>query len=45
MDIWNYYDGDFKYPDITMHSHEKEIAKAKPKWAYEYTKNMVKIKI
>ena len=36
MDIWKYYDGDLKYPDITKHSHEKEIAKSKLKWAYKY---------
>ena len=27
MDLWKYYDGDLKYPDITKHKHEKEIAK------------------
>ena len=36
MDIWKYYDGDLKYPDLINHSHEIEIAKTKPKWAYEY---------
>ena len=36
MDIWKYYDGDLKYPDLNNHSHEKEIAKTKPKWAFEY---------
>ena len=36
MDLWKYYDGDLKYPDITKHSRKKEIAKANPKWAYEY---------
>ena len=36
MNLWNYYDGDLKYPDITKYSHEKEIAKAKSEWAFEY---------
>jgi hypothetical protein len=36
MDIWKYYDGDLKYPNVTMYSHEKEIAKANPKWAFDY---------
>ena len=36
MDLWKYYDGDLKYPDLNSHSHEKEIAKTNPKWAYEY---------
>ena len=36
MDLWNYYDGDLKYPDLNNHSHEKEIAKTNPKWAFEY---------
>ena len=36
MDLWKYYDGDLKYPNILNHSHEKEIAKTKPKWAFEY---------
>ena len=36
MNLWNYYDGDLKYPDLNKHSHEKEIAKATPKWAFEY---------
>ena len=36
MNIWKYYNGDLKYPNILNHSHEKEIAKAKPRWAYEY---------
>ena len=36
MDIWKYYDGDLKYPNVIMYSHEKEMAKTKPKWAYEY---------
>ena len=36
MNLWKYYDGDLKYPNVTMYSHEKEMAKTKPKWAYEY---------
>ena len=44
MNLWNYYDGDLKYPDITKYSHEKEIAKITPRWAYEYAKNMEKMK-
>ena len=36
MNIWKYYNGDLKYPDITKHKHEKEIAKSKPKWAFKY---------
>ena len=36
MNLWKYYDGDLKYPDLNSHSHEKEIAKTKPIWAYEY---------
>ena len=36
MDLCKYYDGDLKYPNITNHSHEKEIAKTKPDWAFEY---------
>ena len=36
MDLWKYYDGDLKYPNLNNHSHEKEIAKTKPIWAYEY---------
>ena len=36
MNLWKYYDGDLKYPNILNHSHEKEIAKTKPKWAFEY---------
>ena len=36
MDLWKYYDGDLKYPDLIKHTEEKEIAKTKPKWAYEY---------
>jgi hypothetical protein len=37
MNLWKYYDGDLKYPDLNNHLHEKEIAKTNPKWAYEYT--------
>ena len=37
MDLWKYYDGDLKYPDLIKHTEEKEIAKTNPKWAYEYT--------
>ena len=36
MDLWKYYDGDLKYPDLNKHSHEKEIAKTNPNWAFEY---------
>ena len=36
MNLWNYYDGDLKYPDLNNHSREIEIAKATPKWAYDY---------
>ena len=36
MNLWNYYDGDLKYPDLNSHSHEKEIAKTNTKWAFEY---------
>ena len=36
MDIWKYYNGDLKYPNIFDHLHEKEIAKTNSKWAYEY---------
>ena len=37
MDLWKYYDGDLKYPDLTKHSRKKEIAKTNSDWAYEYT--------
>ena len=37
MNLWNYYDGDLKYPDLNNHSHEKEIAKTNPIWAFDYT--------
>ena len=36
MNLWKYYDGDLKYPDLKKRSHEKEIAKINPKWAFEY---------
>ena len=36
MNLWDYYDGDLKYPDLNNHSHEKEIAKTNPNWAFEY---------
>jgi hypothetical protein len=36
MNLWKYYNGNLKYPNVTMYSHEKEIAKATPKWAFEY---------
>ena len=36
MNLWKYYDGDLKYPNITKHKHEKEIANAIPKWAFKY---------
>ena len=39
MDLWKYYDGDLKYPNIINHSHEKEIAKTKSDWAFEYVSN------
>ena len=38
MNLWKYYDGDLKYPDLTKHSHVKEVAKVTPRWAYEYAK-------
>jgi hypothetical protein len=34
MNLWKYYNGNLKYPNVTMYSHEKEIAKATPKWAF-----------
>ena len=37
MNLWQYYNGDLKYPNIFVHTHEKEIAKTNPKWAFEYT--------
>ena len=36
MDLWKYYNGKLKYPDLNNHSHEKEIAKTNSKWAFEY---------
>ena len=36
MNLWKYYDGDLKYPDLSKHSHIKEVAKVTPKWAFEY---------
>ena len=36
MNLWQYYNGDLKYPDLNNHSHEKEIAKTNPNWAFEY---------
>ena len=43
MNLWNYYNNksnQLKYPnvlkDILNHTHEKEIAKTNPKWAFEY---------
>ena len=42
MDLWKYYNGKLKYPDLNNHSHEKEIAKANPKWAYEFVKKIRK---
>ena len=44
MNLWKYYDGDLKYPDLDNFSHEIEIAKTNPKWAYEYTSEHRKIK-
>ena len=37
MNLWNYYDGDLKYPDLGNYSHEKDMLKTNPKWAFEYT--------
>ena len=39
MNLWNYYNNksnQLKYPNVLNHTHEKEIAKTNPKWAYEY---------
>ena len=36
MNLWNYYDGDLKYPDLNKHSYEKEIAKTNTIWAFDY---------
>ena len=38
MNIWKYYDGDLKYPDLNNHSNEIEIAKTNSKWTFEYVK-------
>jgi hypothetical protein len=38
MNLWKYYDGDLKYPNLDKHSQEIEIAKTNPKWAFDYTK-------
>ena len=38
MDLWKYYNGNLKYPDLNSHSLEYEIAKTTPKWAYLYIK-------
>ena len=37
MNLWNYYDGDLKYPDFNKYSHKKEIAKTNTIWAFDYT--------
>ena len=42
MNIWKYYDGDLKYPNITDHLYEKEIAKTNAKTAYEYAVKLCK---
>ena len=46
MNLWKYYDNNqtqLIYPnvlkDILNHTHEKEIAKTNPKWAFEYALN------
>jgi hypothetical protein len=36
MNLWKYYNGNLKYPDLNNHSYEKEIAKTNPNWAFEY---------
>jgi prophage antirepressor-like protein len=38
MNLWKYYNGNLKYPNVTMYSLEYEIAKTTPKWAYLYVK-------
>ena len=38
MDIWDYYDGDLKYPNLGNFSYEKEIAKSNLRWTFEYLK-------
>ena len=42
MNLWQYYNGDLKYPDLNNHSHEKEIAKTNPNWAFEYASKHVR---
>ena len=39
MNLWKYYNNKSNqliYPNIFVHTHEKEIAKTNPKWAFEY---------
>jgi hypothetical protein len=41
MNLWNYYNNKqnqlkYPYPNIFVHTHEKEIAKTNPKWAFDY---------
>ena len=36
MNLWKYYDGDLKYPDLTKYLPKNEMAKYSLKWAYEY---------
>ena len=36
MNLWQYYNGDLKYPDLTKHAYIKEVAKVSPKWAFDY---------
>ena len=42
MNLWNYYDGDLKYPDIYKYKNKKDIAlafaKFNPKKAYAFLK-------
>ena len=45
MNLWNYYDGDLKYPDLNNHSHEKEIAKQNQYGHMNMFQNTVKMKI
>ena len=40
MDIWDYYDGDLKYPNLGNFSYEKEIAKSNLRWTFEYLKEL-----
>ena len=44
MNLWNYYDGDLKYPDLNNHSHKKEIAKTNPIWAFDILQDTAKMK-